>query len=228
MNDDPTQSPAHRPDGRRQGSYSKEPIEARLPPARRTVTVTPRHTPKGTKLITANNREALFQIRCARQLWWWLAPIIAVTFCIFVVPFALVAIFALYDPAVNVIGWLLLGACIASLGASYYFTRIWLPITVDKDAITIGNQAFARTRAGGFRLGYTIEGKDMKNDYMDHSMGLAGLRLAYGPWGEDLPYLVNKYHSAEIVIWMNGIVSAVGAPAPAKHDLEKGRKVEEF
>ena len=44
----------------------------------------------------------------------------------------------------------------------------------------------------------------------DHFMGVSGLRVAYGRWGDDLDYMVNKYHAPEYVVWMNEVIAEVG------------------
>lgn len=189
----------------------------------------PRSTPKGTSLSRHTNDEAILSIRCVRQFWWWAGPTAAAVFSGFVIPFAVVLIFASFDTEANAIGWILLFACIFGLFISYQTTRVWLEIIIHKDKISVGNRVFDRAHTSGFRTGYSIDTEDgLKNDFMDQSMGFSGLRLSYGPWGEDLPYLVNKYHSAEILVWLNAIMDNVGKPEPAAQDLEAGRKKDTF
>jgi hypothetical protein len=106
-------------------------------------------------------------------------------------------------------------------------------ITATPDTIQVGNMIFNRSQYGGMRLGYQVQGEAVKIGTFDtvmgdHFMGVSGLRVAYGRWGEDLDYMVNKYHAAEYVVWMNEQIDAIGRPEPKKHDPAKGRKKAEF
>ncbi|MEE4212424.1 MAG: hypothetical protein V2I43_24535 [Parvularcula sp.] len=181
--------------------------------------VVPRQYPKGVSVSRISKQEAILYLRCLRPIWWWLAPLIALCFS---VPVGFIGIMILlFDDSIFGLVPLLIAIAAAVFG--FLYPRVSLPITVQPDAIKVGNQVFDRNYVFGFRVGYTIESDDktLKNDFLDQSMGFASLRLAYGRWGEDLPYLVNKYHSGEIVIWVNEVIDSVGAP-PAK-DIDSGK-----
>jgi len=100
--------------------------------------------------------------------------------------------------------------------AVFYWTRPWVTVFADRVHIRVGDLRFSREHFGWLRLGYEIEtsGALLKNDFHDLDIGLQGLRLVYGPWGEDLPYLVNKYHANEIVLWINTKIAETAPPQP--------------
>lgn len=106
-------------------------------------------------------------------------------------------------------------------------------ITATADTIKVANLIFDRQHYGGMRIGYNVQGEAVKIGTFDtvmgdHFMGVSGLRISYGRWGEDLDYMVNKYHAAEYVVWMNEQIEAIGRPEPKQHDPAKGRKKAEF
>ncbi|WP_157946891.1 hypothetical protein [Thalassobius sp. I31.1] len=109
---------------------------------------------------------------------------------------------------------------------SYFWTRPWVKIVVTPNTIRYGSRFFHREFHDGMRLGYSTNETDLKNKLLEGSFGTVAMRLTYGRWGEDLPYLVNKYHADEIVIWMNEIINSVGAPIDVRHDPYAGEKSE--
>lgn len=194
-----------------------------------------RRTPKGTILGTANREKAEFQVKSAIRFWHWFAPIAALVFGVFILIPLFITMFLIMSDGYGEVGFFFFGisagiaATIGLVLVVHNRFRPWVKVHVTPDTITYGDTSYDRKHTSGFVLGYEVKGQgELKNHFFDQSMGLMALRLTYGRWGEDLPYMVNKYHAAEIVIWMNEIIAAVGAPKPAEHDLEQGRKTEEF
>ena len=195
-----------------------------------------RTTPKGTYVGTANRRGATLHVKSAIRFWYWFLPTSLLISSFVIAPFlggwlgyVSASNSRFYDEEVATGIFLMVGVFIALTIVSYFLTRPWVTIVITPDTITYGSTKYAREHHNGMRIGYTIEGVDeLKNDFFDISFGLQAIRLTYGRWGEDLPYLVNKYHAAEIVIWMNELIAEVGAPEPKENDPAKGRQSEEF
>lgn len=115
---------------------------------------------------------------------------------------------------------------------SYRLTHLWVKLVATPNHIQVGPYYFDRTKYGGMRLGYEITGKSaesmLKNDFHDISIGMQALRLSYGLWGEDLPYLVNKYHANEIVLWLNIMIARTIAKPAGATDIETGQRKQVF
>ncbi|MCA1241470.1 hypothetical protein LC092_03360 [Stappia stellulata] len=108
-----------------------------------------------------------------------------------------------------------------------------LKIIAKPDTLQVAHLIFDHQHYHGMRIGYEVQGEAVNigafNTVMgDHFMGVSGLRVAYGRWGEDLDYMVNKYHAPEYVVWMNEVIAEVGKPAPKEHDPSQGVKKAEF
>lgn len=188
-----------------------------------------RSTPKGTVIKRNSKDEFIAEIKCALEFWFWVAPVTIFIIFILLTPFTISMIFS-WNPTIKILGVILLLGSIGALVFSIVRTRFWVKVIVQKDAIKFGDKTYDRQHFGGMRIGYSIETDDnaLKNDFFDKSMGMSALRLCYGRWGEDLPYLVNKYHAAEIVIWLNEHIDAVGAPAPRENAPSEGRRKQTF
>lgn len=190
-----------------------------------------REHPKGTRLIYQTPDKATIEIKSAIRFWSNVLP-----------PVLMLATFTIAPAIGGFIGNVVAGFGGAASGAvivpiltliaaiaSYFMTRPWVRVIATPTEIQYGKLRFDRQYHQGMALGYSLDGQeDLVNDFHDLSLGLRAIRCTYGRWGEDLPYLVNKYHGAEIIIWMNEIIASVGAPEPAEQDLEQGRKKEEF
>lgn len=101
-------------------------------------------------------------------------------------------------------------------------------ITITPDMITIGRFHFDRKYAGSLRLGYEIDYQGDQSSFIRGQFLFSGLRLSYGPWGEDLPYMVDRYHAAEYVNWVNLFVEQVGSPPAAENNASEGRREQIF
>lgn len=198
----------------------------------------PRSTPKGTELVYLDENSAHMRVKSAIRFWCYFLPALFTIGAVAGVPLGGYWGFEIYNAQPNrwninptpYVFWgavFLSGSFVAAAIYSYFATRPWLGVKVTPSTITYGSMKFDRRYYGGMQIGYsTNEGGDLKNGFFDLSLGMAALRLSYGPWGEDLKYLINKYHSAEIVNWMNGVIASVGAAPPPDYDPYAGRKIE--
>ena len=187
-----------------------------------------RSSPKGTIVKRSSKDEFVAEIKCVLRFWFWFAPAVAISLSILVLPFSLILVMA-WDPMIQTLGVVLIVASIGAVGLAFWRTRFWVKVVAHREAIKFGERTYDRKHYTGMRIGYSIDGDStLKNDFFDQSMGMTALRLAYGRWGEDLPYLVNKYHAPEIVIWLNEHIDAVGAPPPRENAPSEGRREQSF
>ena len=194
-----------------------------------------RKTPKGTRIRHRSADYTILEIKCAIRFWYWFLPACAGGGVYFLPPI-LAAVTATRPNEIPMLWTLWTVLMIGVALVASVMTRPWVKVTVTPTDIQFGSKLFDRQHHWGMTIGYTLEGRDangenihnLKNDFHDLSLGLSAIRLTYGRWGEDLPYLVNKYHAAEIIVWMNEIIAEVGAPPAPAHDIDQGRKVETF
>ena len=74
---------------------------------------------------------------------------------------------------------------------------------------------------GGLRLGYSAGGKEMAREQWGHT----GLRMTYGAWGFDLPYMTPSYYAAAYVVWVNMLFDTIGKnPDTMDNSPEEGFK----
>lgn len=193
--------------------------------------VEPRPYPRGIYLDKNSADELRFRIKATRRKWRWL-------------PFALILpVYAIASTLGPILGfrsdywvgrqyvapsfsWMptFLLLVVGTVFLVWLYKQFWLalPIRVTPTHINVNGQSFNRKHYGGMRVGYEIGGNEsvpvgglFEGAVGDTSLGFVGLRLQYGRWGEDLDYMVNKYHANEYIVWMNEMIAAVGAP-PAK------------
>lgn len=190
--------------------------------------VTPRSTPKGTRIIQQSPDQITLGIRYVMRFWWPYLPIGMLIFTVFAVP-VIGGFIAAITGAIGFPVFLFLASIVGTIFA-FTQTRGEVQVIVQPDKMKFGAKTYDRKYYNGMRLGYQIATDDnaLKNDFFDKSMGMSALRLTYGPWGEDLPYLVNSYHAAEIVTWMNPLIDAVGAPPPRENAPSEGRREQSF
>lgn len=202
----------------RQGTVDR----ASLPSAYTAQYVSKRDSPKGTRVISQTPEAVVLQFRAALRTWWIVPYVMLPIVIIGCLPLALF-VGTYLNPRqssawlVGSLFWvpvLLIGANIAL----FLLTQRWVKLIATREYILVGSQFFRRADFGGMRIGYVIEFDRaiLKNDFQDISLGLQGLRLVYGPWGEDLQYLLNRYHAPEIVLWLNMMIDATAAPSAPK------------
>jgi|TARA_B100000519_G_C14258826_1_gene446488 hypothetical protein len=90
-----------------------------------------------------------------------------------------------------------------------------------RDGVTIGKYKFDWDNLGGLRLGYSAGGKEMAREQWGHT----GLRMTYGAWGFDLPYMTPSYYAAAYVVWVNMLFDTIGKnPETMDNSPEEGFK----
>ena len=220
-----------------------EPIYREPSEAKEETPLTPRKTPQGTEIVLQSPEKSILKVKSAIRFWFVAAPVVG---CVIgLLAGGLIGAVlgytsvdsntlqgqmqaplraTLWATVLSVIG-LLVG-----FAAGYVLSRPWVTIVVLPDRVKYGSKVFDRRFHDAVTVGYSFktQSSELKNSFHDISLGLAGLRFEYGPWGEDLPYLVNKYHSSEIVIWLNHMIRQVGAPTPRAHAPTEGRKEQSF
>lgn len=172
-----------------------------------------RSSPKGTRLETQTEDTVVLRFRAAIRFWWMLPYVLLGITAFGSLPLGLF-IGTYMNPSGYAAGFnqffsaslfwtpvVLLGLTIFS----WYATTPWVTVVANRKHILVGPYYFSRDHYSGVRIGYEIQTTSgiLKNGFDDLSLGLQGIRVGYGPWGEDLPYLVNKYHASEIVLWLN-------------------------
>lgn len=210
--------------------------------------IKPRPRPVGIRKVMVNPEgdQVSFEVKTAVRFWWAAMPplvFLASLPVVFVVaPFlghAMSARDRYGRIETNMIPTVMIVALIIALLAlvwSVRSTRPWVRIVATEEEVSLprpfnkGIMRFDRQYFYGMRIGYSIqtEAGVLNNRFTDGNFGLSGLRLAYGTWGEDLPYLVNGYHASEIVVWMNLVMGGVNDAAPKAHAPEVGIVEEVF
>lgn len=198
----------------------------------------PRETPNGTMLLEASSEKARIRVKSAIRYWCWVLPgALSIASLLIGIPLGAAIGYSIFEDnpnswQLNPVSYMVWGSIIttglfiAVAVYSFFATRPWVLITIDPKTIRYGSYKFDRRYHEGMQIGYETGETELKNSFFDQSFGAQTLRLTYGPWGEDLPYLVNSYHAPEIVIWMNRIIENVGAPPAKRSDPYAGRKIE--
>ena len=182
-----------------------------------------REWPKGTELVAITDGRVVLRFKAAIRFWWQLPyALLALTVVgslplgiflgTYLNPFYLVTDDgqAFFSAAL----WLTPVVMILITIISFHITQPWVTVVSTPRYVSIGSLVFDATRYEGLRTGYeiTLNHGVLKNDFHDLSIGLQGLRASYGPWGEDLPYLINQYHAPLMVLWMNMHIDAGRKP----------------
>lgn len=198
----------------------------------------PRETPQGTRLLSQSENRAVMQIKSLIPFWNWFLPG-AFTVSAFFIGIPLGG-FLGYQSYVSsssrymvssapytVWGSILTVSAFLVVAIICYFkTRPWVEVDVSKEAILYGGRKFDRRYHYGMQIGYKSGEGQLKTSALAPAMGVQNVRLTYGPWGEDLKYMVNAYHASEIIVWMNDIIDGIGASSQSRYDPYAGRKIE--
>jgi hypothetical protein len=191
-----------------------------------------RQTPVGTEIVLRTGRHTILKVKSAILYWCWAAPAIWACIAFFVfLPLGIYAgvsvapwhLAASYGTAGGLTG-LLLGVLMVFI--SYTSNRPWVEIAITPETIQYGDYKFDRRFAYGVMTSYESQDARFQGRFTEPVWGGTIIRLAYGRWGEDMKYMVNSRHAADIVIWMNEIIDSVGTPPPPRHDPYAGRKIE--
>jgi len=84
---------------------------------------------------------------------------------------------------------------------------------------------FDTAHYSGMRKGF-----EMKSGKVKDQAGLGiftGLRVGYGEWGEETPFMFQKMRGLEYIIWMNGMIEPV-VTGGAVHESEFGEREQSF
>lgn len=83
------------------------------------------------------------------------------------------------------------------------FPRI--TIQADREGVKVGAYHFDWQHIEGFRMGYSSGGVERD----EKQLWFHGLRIAYGPFGHDLPYLVRNYYVPVYVVYLNQLLGTI-------------------
>ncbi|KPD13149.1 hypothetical protein [Phaeobacter sp. 11ANDIMAR09] len=196
-----------------------------------------RKTPVGTELVRQNNEQAVMAVQAAIRFWCWVGPTMCLSTILVTLPIGgalgYQSSFDRYGYVTGSLGGNIVWGCILGVGASlfatflaYTMTRPTVRVEVDKDFVTFGSYKFDRRFADGLRPAYSSQEVELNKSITQPKFGVTALRFAYGPWGEDMKYLVDANYVNDICAWMNMIIDTVGAEAPKENDASEGKKVE--
>lgn len=98
------------------------------------------------------------------------------------------------------------------VAVSYVILRAIFPrikITADRSEIRVGKFRYDWNTAAGMRVGYSIGGVERSSEQGFLWFKYTGMRMAYGQWGHDLPYMVSNYYSVAYAAWINQLLETV-------------------
>ena len=113
------------------------------------------------------------------------------------------------------------------LGLSYVILRAIFPriiITASRDGISVGKYRYSWDRAEGLRAGYSVGGAEKSHEEGFLWFKYVGIRMAYGQWSHDLPYMVGDYYSAAYVVWVNQLLETIQTNPETVNDAAAGIK----
>jgi len=202
-----------------------------------TFALVPRETPRGTRLVRISDDEAVMEVKTAIRFWCWVLPTTFGVFAFLGFPLgALIGYLGIFSSGhrshqvvfqetVNMAMTMGIGALVLAV-FSYFLTRPTIRVIVTPDIVRFGRYKFDRRYARGLQLSFSTNEMNFLPEFVQPKLGASGLRFGYGRWGEDMKYIINGFHSAEIVIWVNEIIDRVGAPSTSKHNPMAGNKIE--
>lgn len=93
-------------------------------------------------------------------------------------------------------------------------------IKADHSKIVVHDRVYYWNNAEGFRLGYSIGGIERSARVWNYQ----GIRMQYGPYGDDIPFMVHDFYAPVYVIFLNQLLSAVQPRTIADRTAETGIK----
>ena len=111
--------------------------------------------------------------------------------------------------------------------ATYAILRAIFPriaITATRDGISVGKYRYSWDNAEGLRAGYSVGGVEKSDEQGFFWFKYKGLRMAYGQWSHDLPYMVSDYYSAAYVVWVNQLLETIQTNPETVNDAAAGIK----
>lgn len=113
------------------------------------------------------------------------------------------------------------------LAITYGILRAIFPrilITATRDGISVGKYRYSWDNAEGLRAGYSVGGVEKSDEQGFFWFKYKGLRMAYGQWSHDLPYMVSDYYSAAYVVWVNQLLETIQTNPETVNDTAAGIK----
>lgn len=203
----------------------------------------PQKRPEGIRNVEFRKdiRAITFELKTAKHFWWAVTPIIALVLTVVAIIASPMLALSSADPYSNqspeFLGYFLVALLfgVALIWWAFASTRPWIKFEGTPDYIRIRqgsswSKSYRREHFGGMGTSYSVKTPDgeVLGTTMEPSFGLARLRIIYGPWGEDLPYLISSRHSVDLILWMNLVLDAVDMPPPTAHAPDLGRVEEVF
>ena len=93
-------------------------------------------------------------------------------------------------------------------------------IRADHEKICVHDRVYYWDRAQGFRLGYSVGGVER----VDKVWKYQGIRMSYGPYGDDIPFMVHDFYAPIYVVLLNDLLQAVQPRSVADETAETGIK----
>lgn len=201
----------------REGAWFEK-VWMRLKPPLRAPVALPVHLRELPRFLTVSDFTAgdsfTIIMPTARRSWWFLA--ILGLFALWAIALPLLVPLSIsggswngrnfvepyFNPLLFVM-WLAL--LLGATWAVWWWAFPRIRITADHEAIRIHGRRYDWDKAKGFRLGYSIGGVEREEKQGPYS----GLRMAYGPWGDDLPFMVRNYYAPAYIIFMNQALQSV-------------------
>jgi len=162
-------------------------------------------------------------VPAVRRTWWWLGLFALVGMWLVFVPIIAVASVDAsgYYVSINYSGfafWIAALVAVSVIVWMLLFPRI--RITADPQRITVHDRVYDWKTAQGFRIGYSVGGVERT----DKQGGFSGFRMAYGPWGDDLPFLLPTYYAPAYVMFLNEALEGVQPRSAYEQAGETGIK----
>ena len=197
----------------------------------------PRTHPKHTIIQSENEEIAEFTVPAMRTGWWWKILL----FIVIGIPVlgALSTGLGFYQEEERVFrnttmvwkfsigraifwGIVLFGGTIFALWKSIYKK---LKISVTPTRLKVNEFLFDRQHNPRFGIGFTEKGGNAFNPAMAFT-GLQTVRVQYGQWGENLPYLIPELWAVEYLTWANTFLDKVQVPKQAT--IKDGHRKQAF
>lgn len=187
--------------------------------------------PKGTKLISQTPERVEVKFK-ATVRGWWLLPAGLLVFLVFgALPFGGVLGVTMrsspFEPFNTGAFFTPVLLTVVLLVLSYLWTFPWVRVVATRDYVQVGPYFFDRARYGGVRTGYEITYSGQTHSGQSLSFVFKGLRLVYGPWGDELPYMVKDYDAVAVTLWLSVMIGSVQNPE-AKPATEQGLRTQKF
>lgn len=190
----------------------------------REVPIRPR--PRFMKVESRDEQSFSVTIPTARRTWWAVCLVLIVGVWFFFTPMLFYMSWegesytnTGYDPG-GLNAPLFFFLLMVLVGISYILWRIAFPrirIAAKDGKMTVYNRQYDLAIAQGFRDGYSLGGVERSA-----KQGLySGLRVHYGRWGDDLPFLVRSYYAPAYIVFLNRALTDVRPVSPGEREVKR-------